>query len=212
MLCGVQPDIPSGALVLEPEYELGRVNRIQCEAGVTISAMRLAVSQRSTQRAARNIAPVEISPHLESLNLRVVDVDCLEQQRITNNASSTQRLLVNDEIVEAPAKGCDIEFQAIQFKIADMGTGIAAARLLTYKAAVRKDAGQSIAKEAAKAKLYASEVAEKAANEAVQIFGGYGFIKDYPVEKFYRDVKLLTIGEGTSEVQRIVLARQLLQD
>ena len=104
------------------------------------------------------------------------------------------------------------EFQAIQFKIADMGTGIAAARLLTYKAATRKDAGQSIAKEAAKAKLFASEVAEKAANEAVQIFGGYGFIKDYPVEKFYRDVKLLTIGEGTSEVQRIVIARQLLQD
>ncbi len=104
------------------------------------------------------------------------------------------------------------DFQAIQFKIADMETNIEAARLLTYKAAPLKDNGLPNTKEAAIAKLFASEIAEKAANEAVQIFGGYGFIKDYPVEKFYRDVKLLTIGEGTSEVQRIVIARHLLKD
>jgi alkylation response protein AidB-like acyl-CoA dehydrogenase len=93
-----------------------------------------------------------------------------------------------------------------------METNIEAARLLTYKAANMKDNGIPNTKEAAIAKLFASEIAEKAANEAVQIFGGYGFIKDYPVEKFYRDVKLLTIGEGTSEVQRIVIARHLLKD
>lgn len=104
------------------------------------------------------------------------------------------------------------DFQAIQFKIADMDTNIEAARLLTYKAANMKDNGLPNTKEAAIAKLFASEIAEKAAGEAVQIFGGYGFIKDYPVEKFYRDVKLLTIGEGTSEVQRIVIARHLLKD
>jgi len=104
------------------------------------------------------------------------------------------------------------DFQAIQFKIADMETNIEAARLLTYKAANMKDNGMPNTKEAAIAKLFASETAEKAASEAVQIFGGYGFIKDYPVEKFYRDVKLLTIGEGTSEVQRIVIARHLLKD
>lgn len=104
------------------------------------------------------------------------------------------------------------QFQGIQFKLADMATNIEAARLLTFKAASRKDKGQSIAKEAAKAKLFASEIAERASSEAVQIFGGYGFIKDFPVEKFYRDVKLLTIGEGTSEVQRIVIARQISND
>lgn len=104
------------------------------------------------------------------------------------------------------------EFQGIQFKLSDMATDIEAARLMTYKAAILKDNGKSIFSAAAKAKLFASEIATKAANEAVQIFGGYGFVKDYPVEKFYRDVKLLTIGEGTSEVQRIVLARDLLQD
>ncbi len=102
------------------------------------------------------------------------------------------------------------EFQATQFKIAEMQTNIEAARLLTYRAALLKDKGIPNKKEAAMAKLFASEIAEKAANEAVQIFGGYGFIKDYPVEKFYRDVKLLTIGEGTSEIQRIVIARELL--
>jgi alkylation response protein AidB-like acyl-CoA dehydrogenase len=103
-------------------------------------------------------------------------------------------------------------FQAIQFKLADMQTNIEAARLLNFKAAYMKDNDIPNTKEAAQAKLFASEIAEKAANEAVQIFGGYGFIKDFPVEKFYRDVKLLTIGEGTSEVQRIVIARHLLKD
>ncbi|MBA4407728.1 acyl-CoA dehydrogenase [bacterium] len=104
------------------------------------------------------------------------------------------------------------EFQAIQFKLADLATEIEAARLMTFKAARMKDQNKNILDIAAKAKLFASEVATRAANEAVQIFGGYGFTKDYPVEKFYRDVKLLTIGEGTSEVQRIVIARTLLQD
>ena len=104
------------------------------------------------------------------------------------------------------------DFQAIQFKMAEMATNIEAARLLTYRAAAMKDAGIPNTKEAAEAKLFASEIAEKAASEAVQIFGGYGFIKEYPVEKFYRDVKLLTIGEGTSEIQRIVIARDLLKD
>jgi alkylation response protein AidB-like acyl-CoA dehydrogenase len=104
------------------------------------------------------------------------------------------------------------KFQATQFKLADMATEIEAARLLTYKAAKMKDDNKDIHEIAAKAKLFASEVAVRAANEAVQIFGGYGFTKDYPVEKFYRDAKLLTIGEGTSEVQRIVIARNLLKD
>ena len=83
---------------------------------------------------------------------------------------------------------------------------------MTYRAAYLKDKGKKNNREAAIAKLYASEIAEKAASEAVQIFGGYGFVKDYPVEKFYRDVKLCTIGEGTSEIQRIVIARDLLKD
>lgn len=103
------------------------------------------------------------------------------------------------------------EFQGIQFKLSDIATNIEAARLLTYQAAIKKDKGEIVTKEAAMAKLFASEIAEKAASEAVQIFGGYGFIKDFPVEKFYRDVKLLTIGEGTSEVQKIVIARELLK-
>jgi len=103
------------------------------------------------------------------------------------------------------------EFQAIQFKLSQMTINIEAARLLTFKAAVMKDQGKPNTKEAAMAKLFASEIAEKCANDAVQIFGGYGFIKDYPVEKFYRDVKLLTIGEGTSEIQRIVIARDYLK-
>ncbi len=104
------------------------------------------------------------------------------------------------------------EFQAIQFKLADMATELHAARLLTYDSARIKDSGGDISFPASMAKLYSSEIATKASNEAVQIFGGYGFVKDYPVEKFYRDVKLLTIGEGTSEVQRIVIARHLLRD
>jgi alkylation response protein AidB-like acyl-CoA dehydrogenase len=103
------------------------------------------------------------------------------------------------------------EFQAIQFKLADMALEIDAARLLTMRAAWLKDSGQSVNKESAMAKLYSSEVAVRVANEAVQVHGGYGFIKDYPVEKFYRDAKLCTIGEGTSEIQRMVIARQLLK-
>jgi alkylation response protein AidB-like acyl-CoA dehydrogenase len=103
-------------------------------------------------------------------------------------------------------------FQGTQFKLANMQTDIEAARMLTLRAAYMKDKGLPNKKEAAIAKLFASEIAEKAASEAVQIHGGYGFMKDYPVEKFYRDVKLLTIGEGTSEIQRIVIARDLLQE
>jgi alkylation response protein AidB-like acyl-CoA dehydrogenase len=110
------------------------------------------------------------------------------------------------------------DFQAIQFKLADMATQIEAARLLTYRAAwladraIAEGAGDQsrITRESSMAKLYAGEVAVRVANEAVQIHGGYGFIKDYPAEKYYRDVKLCTIGEGTSEIQRMVIARQLL--
>jgi alkylation response protein AidB-like acyl-CoA dehydrogenase len=103
------------------------------------------------------------------------------------------------------------EFQAIQNKLADMATSIEAARLLTYRAGAMKDAGERVTKESAMAKLFASEMAVRVCDDAVQIHGGYGFIKDYPVEKFYRDVKLCTIGEGTSEIQRMVIARQLLR-
>ncbi len=104
------------------------------------------------------------------------------------------------------------EFQAIQHKLADMATSIEAARLLTYRAGALKDLGKRVTKESAMAKLFASEMAVRVADEALQIHGGYGFIKDYPVEKFYRDVKLCTIGEGTSEIQRLVIARQLLKE
>jgi hypothetical protein len=103
------------------------------------------------------------------------------------------------------------EFQGIQWKLADMATELDAARLLTQRAAVLKDAGRKITRESAMAKLFASEVAVRICNEAVQLFGGYGFIKDYPAEKFYRDVKLCTIGEGTSEIQRMVIAREILK-
>ena len=103
------------------------------------------------------------------------------------------------------------EFQGIQWKLADMATELDAARLLTLRAAVLKDAGKRVTQESAMAKLYASEVAVKICNEAVQLHGGYGFIKDYPVEKFYRDVKLCTIGEGTSEIQRMVIGREILK-
>jgi alkylation response protein AidB-like acyl-CoA dehydrogenase len=103
------------------------------------------------------------------------------------------------------------EFQAIQYKLVDMATAIDASRLLNYRAATMLDAGKRVTRESAMAKLFASETAVSVANEAVQIHGGYGFIKDYPVEKFYRDVKLCTIGEGTSEIQRLVIARQLLK-
>ncbi len=104
------------------------------------------------------------------------------------------------------------EFQAIQHKLADMATDIEAARWLTYCAGARKDADKRVSRESAMAKLFASEMAVKVADQALQIHGGYGFIKDYPVEKFYRDVKLCTIGEGTSEIQRMVIARQLLKE
>ena len=103
------------------------------------------------------------------------------------------------------------DFQAIQWKLADMATEIEAARLLTLHAAWLKDQGQSVTRASAMAKLYAGEVAVKASSECVQIYGGYGFIKDYPAEKFYRDAKLCTIGEGTSEIQRLVIARDLLK-
>ena len=107
------------------------------------------------------------------------------------------------------------EFEAIQFKLADMATEIAAARMLVYQAASLADRSITdgavrFTLESSMAKLYASEVAVRVANEAVQIFGGYGFVKDYPAEKYYRDVKLCTIGEGTSEIQRLVIARQIL--
>jgi alkylation response protein AidB-like acyl-CoA dehydrogenase len=103
------------------------------------------------------------------------------------------------------------DFQAIQFKLADMATEIDAARLLTHRAAWMKDKGMQTTVQSSMAKLYAGEVAVRVANECVQIHGGYGFIKDYPAEKFYRDVKLCTIGEGTSEIQRLVIAREILR-
>lgn len=102
-------------------------------------------------------------------------------------------------------------FQAIAFKLADMATEIEAAELLTLKAADMKNKGLKVTTEGAMAKLYASEVAVRVCNEAVQIFGGYGFTKDFPVEKFYRDVKLCTIGEGTSEIQKLVISNNLMK-
>ncbi len=102
------------------------------------------------------------------------------------------------------------EFQAIQFKLADMATQWDAAQLLTMRAAQMKDEGKKVTLESAMAKLYASEAACRICDEGVQIHGGYGFIKDYPAEKFYRDVRLCPIGEGTSEIQRMVIARELL--
>ena len=101
-------------------------------------------------------------------------------------------------------------FQAIQWKLADAATRIEAARLLTYQAAYLKERGRRTTLESSMAKLYASEIAVKVADDCVQIHGGYGFVKDYPAEKYFRDVKLTTIGEGTSEIQRLVIARQLL--
>ena len=111
---------------------------------------------------------------------------------------------------ERRAFGASIStFQAIQWKLADNAMRIEAARLLTYRAAYLKDRGERMTLESAMAKLYSSEIAVKAADDCVQIHGGYGFVKDYPAEKFFRDVKLTTIGEGTSEIQRLVIARQL---
>jgi butyryl-CoA dehydrogenase len=102
------------------------------------------------------------------------------------------------------------KFQAIQWMIADMATELDAARLMVYRAAARKDAGLRFTKEAAMAKLYASEAAERAAYKAVQVHGGYGYSREYPVERIYRDQRLCAIGEGTSEIQRLVIARQVL--
>ena len=104
------------------------------------------------------------------------------------------------------------DFQAIQFMLADMATEIEASRLLCYRAAVMKDNGERVTQHSAMAKLYSSEVAVRATEKGVQIFGGYGFIKDFPAEKYYRDVKLCTIGEGTSEIQRLVIARHILNE
>ncbi len=103
------------------------------------------------------------------------------------------------------------KFQGIAFKLADMATKIEAAKLLTYRAADLKQRGINVNKESAMAKLYASEVAVEVANEGVQIFGGYGYIKDFPAEKYYRDAKLCTIGEGTSEIQKLVISRTILK-
>lgn len=103
------------------------------------------------------------------------------------------------------------QFQAIKTKLADMATQVDAARLLTLRAAAMKDQGKDVSLESAMAKLYSSEIAIQVANEAVQIFGGYGYMKDYPVEKYYRDAKLGTIGEGTSEIIRMVIARDVIQ-
>jgi alkylation response protein AidB-like acyl-CoA dehydrogenase len=103
------------------------------------------------------------------------------------------------------------EFQAIAFKLADMATQIETAELLTFQAAYKKQKGEKVTKLSSMAKYYASEVAVKVANEAVQIFGGYGYTKDFPVEKYYRDAKLCTIGEGTSEIQKLVIAREILK-
>lgn len=102
-------------------------------------------------------------------------------------------------------------FQGISFKLADMATKIEAAKLLTYRAADMKNKGQNVNKESAMAKLFASEVAVEVANEGVQIFGGYGYTKDFPAEKYYRDAKLCTIGEGTSEIQKLVISRAILK-
>jgi alkylation response protein AidB-like acyl-CoA dehydrogenase len=104
------------------------------------------------------------------------------------------------------------EFQAIQFKLAEMATQIDAARLLIYRAAWLKDQKKQTTKESAMVKVFASEMAVKVCEEAIQIHGGYGYTKDYPPEKHWRDAKLCTIGEGTSEVQRLVIAQQLLQE
>ncbi|MCX7606761.1 MAG: acyl-CoA dehydrogenase family protein [Bacteroidia bacterium] len=105
-----------------------------------------------------------------------------------------------------------IDHQAIAFKLADMAMELAAAELLTYKAAYLKNTGQPVTRYSAMAKYYASEVGVKICNEAVQVFGGYGYVKDYPVEKYYRDIKLCTIGEGTSEIQQLVISRDILRE
>ena len=104
------------------------------------------------------------------------------------------------------------EFQSVSFKLADMATKIEAAKLLVYNAAWLKDQGMSISKEASMAKLFASEAAMEITSEAIQIHGGYGYVKDYEVERFFRDAKILEIGEGTSEIQRMIIAREIIKD
>ncbi len=103
-------------------------------------------------------------------------------------------------------------FQGIQFMLADMATKIDAAAMLIYRAAWMKDNGRNVTKESAMAKLFASEIGIEVADKALQIFGGYGYVKDFPAEKYYRDMKLCTIGEGTSEIQRIIIAREILSE
>jgi butyryl-CoA dehydrogenase len=103
------------------------------------------------------------------------------------------------------------EFEAVQWMLADMATEVDAARLLVYCAAQLKDRGMPFAKAASEAKLYAAETAMRAATKAIQIHGGYGYIKDYPVERYFRDAKICEIGEGTSEIQRMVIAKELLK-
>jgi alkylation response protein AidB-like acyl-CoA dehydrogenase len=102
------------------------------------------------------------------------------------------------------------EFEAIQWMLADMATEIDAARLLVHRAARLKDAGQPFSQAASEAKLYAAETAMRATTKAIQIHGGYGYLKDYPVERYFRDAKLCEIGEGTSEVQRMIIAKEML--
>jgi len=103
------------------------------------------------------------------------------------------------------------EFEAVQWMLADMATEIDAARLLVYRAAQLKDRGMPFLKAASEAKLYAAETAMRATTKAIQIHGGYGYIKDYPVERYFRDAKICEIGEGTSEIQRMVIAKELLR-
>jgi alkylation response protein AidB-like acyl-CoA dehydrogenase len=103
------------------------------------------------------------------------------------------------------------KFQGIAFKLAEMATKIEAAKLLTFRSGAMKNGGKDVNKESAMAKLYASEIAVEIANEGVQIFGGYGYTKDFPAEKYYRDAKLCTIGEGTSEIQKLVISRAILK-
>ena len=103
------------------------------------------------------------------------------------------------------------KFQGISFKLADMATEIEAAELLLHKTAFVKNQGKPVTKLSAMAKMYASELCVRAANEAVQIHGGYGYTKDFPVEKLYRDAKLCTIGEGTTEIQKVVIAKNILK-
>jgi alkylation response protein AidB-like acyl-CoA dehydrogenase len=113
---------------------------------------------------------------------------------------------------ERKAFGKEIhKFQAIGFKLADMATEIEAAKLLTFHAAWMKDQGRDVTKQAAMAKLFASETAMRVTTEAIQIHGGYGYVKEYDVERFFRDAKILEIGEGTSEIQRIIISRELIK-